>query len=123
MGYTQKPTHRTPGLHWHRTKNTDSRVRIRLRLVGIFSPSDCRQTCIAEHDNADKQIRRGLERMDEFFVNLYKEKQWLMFGVILGERPKPIMIMHIDKFNISIYTTSFAREELGYMLPEGVHIE
>lgn len=103
-------------------RNMDSRVRIKLRLVNIFKPSDYGQNAIVECTGAHKEIQGGLERMNEFFVNWYRESQWMMFGFIMGENPIPIIIMHVECFNVSIYTTKFDRDQFKDLIPEGVHL-
>jgi hypothetical protein len=60
--------------------------------------------------------------MNEFFVDSYRETEWLMFGHILGEDPKPVMIIHYEYLGFSMYTTKLKRDEFEDMLPKGIHL-
>ncbi len=65
-------------------------------------------------------MKNGLERIEEFFHNLCNQNIWILSGYIDGKNKVPVLILHYELFETSVYTIKFKRESFEDFLPEGV---
>jgi hypothetical protein len=96
---------------------------INLKITTIIPPeAQNHSTKVKVISQLTEEHKNGLERIESHFSNFYQKKMWLMFGTIQGEKPKTIMIVYYEIFNIAVYTIKPNEEKLEKFMPEGMSL-
>lgn len=102
-------------------RNPESKINIHVTLTSVIGPSNYRwENIVNIEGDITKQMKCGFERINEFFSNFCNRSVWILSGHINGNNKLPILILHYEIFNLSIYTLKFKRESYLDFLPDGV---
>lgn len=102
-------------------RSEDSTVKIQVVITDVASPKRNRWQGNTKVSGAKSQeLNHGIERIKNFFDDLYNQNIWILAGYIDGDNKTPILILYYEIFEISVYTIKFKEESYADFLPEGV---
>lgn len=93
-------------------KESNSMVRVKLRIVDIYSPDMMMYKCTNSlYSNLSNAVSIGMSRMAEFVDNHLTKNSWLFMGYIDGEERKPILIIFYQSINLAVYSLKLETDE------------
>ena len=101
-------------------KNSDSQLRIEIEMSYIFKPEHVSLKVFTRkvESRLSAEVNQGIQAIDNFFNEYWGAKVWFMLGYIKSSKRKiPVMVIHYEIFNLSIYSTDFNIEEIKKMFP------
>jgi len=99
--------------------DSTKKVRINLIITRIIPPKYLRHktTCSVE-SNMGEQVASGVSRTKEFIIDFLDGNSYLFMGFIDGEEKIPILIVHYESINITVYTQKLKTEETKKFFPD-----
>lgn len=99
-------------------KEPGKKVRIRLVIDQIIPPDYTRtkNTCSTQ-TTLGENFAIGISKSKEFLNDLLDKTTWMFMGYIDGDEKTPILIIHHQLINITVYTQKLKDEDKNKFFP------
>jgi len=101
----------------------DKKIRVEIEVQMVIPPEHNFLTTNVSVllDTFDTSKAKGVSRAEKFFFEKIGAVRWVLFGCLKGTNRIPVVIVHYERFGISIYAQKLLGEG-GSFLPNGISL-